>query len=48
MEERIQIRDPDVYAVADKGDEELKRGSTELSQAALDANGMETLAVHRR
>jgi len=36
MEERIQIRDPDVYAVTDKGDEELKRGSTWLSHAALE------------
>ena len=36
MEERIQIRDLDVYAVSDKGDEELKRGSTELSKAALE------------
>ncbi len=36
MEERIQIRDQDVYAVTDKGNEELKRGSTELSQAALE------------
>lgn len=36
MEQRIQIRDLDVYAVADKGNEELKRGSTELPQAALE------------
>lgn len=36
MEERIQIRDLDVYAVADKGNEELKGGSTELSQTALE------------
>ena len=36
MEERIQIRDLDVYAVTDKGDEVLKRGSTTLSQAALE------------
>ncbi len=36
MEERIQIRDLDVYAVADKGEEELKRGSTNLSHAALE------------
>ena len=36
MEERIQIHDLDVYAVADKGNEELKSGSTELSQAALE------------
>jgi two-component system OmpR family response regulator len=36
MEERIQIHDLDVYAVADKGNEELRSGSTELSQAALE------------
>jgi two-component system OmpR family response regulator len=36
MEERIQIRDADVYAVTDKGDEELKRGSTDLSRLALE------------
>jgi two-component system, OmpR family, response regulator len=36
MEERIQIRDLDVYAVTDKGNEELKRGSTELSHPALE------------
>jgi len=36
IEERIQIRDLDVYAVSDKGEEELKRGSTDLSQAALE------------
>ncbi len=36
MEERIQIRDVDVYAVADKGDAELKSAKTELSQAALE------------
>ena len=36
MEERIQIRDQDVYAVTDKGDEELKRGSTDLSHPALE------------
>lgn len=30
MEERIQIRELDVYAVAEKGDEVLKRGSTDL------------------
>ncbi len=36
MEERIQIRDADVYAVTDKGEEELKRGSTDLSHAALE------------
>ena len=31
MEERIEIRGDDVFALTDKGDEELKRGSTELS-----------------
>lgn len=36
MDERVQIRDLDVYAVAEKGEEELKRGSTNLSQAALE------------
>ena len=36
MEERIQIRDLDIYTVADKGNEELKGGSTDLSQAALE------------
>ena len=36
MEERIQIRDADVYAVTDKGDHELKSGSTGLSHAALE------------
>jgi len=36
MEERIQIRDSDVFAVTDEGNEELKRGSTDLSQAALE------------
>ena len=36
MEERIQIRDVDIYAVTDKGDEELKRGATWLSHAALE------------
>ena len=36
MEERIQIRDSDVYAVTDKGNEELKGGKTELSRAALE------------
>jgi len=35
MEERIQIRELDVYAVTEKGDEELKRGSTGLSHAAI-------------
>ena len=36
MEQRIQIRDLDIYAVADKGSEELKSGSTALSHAALE------------
>jgi two-component system OmpR family response regulator len=36
MEERIQIRDFDVFAVTDEGNEELKRGSTDLSNAALE------------
>jgi CheY-like chemotaxis protein len=36
MEEDLQVRDLDVYAVSDKGNEELKRGSTGLSQAALE------------
>ena len=36
MEERIQIRNDDIYAVSDKGDEELKRGSTDLTQDALE------------
>ena len=36
MEERIQIRDADVYAVSDKGNEELKRGSTDLSKEAIE------------
>ena len=36
MQERVEIRDLDVYAVSDLGDEELKRGSTELAQAALE------------
>ena len=36
MQERIEIRDLDTYAVSDKGEEELKRGSTELSHAALE------------
>lgn len=36
IEERIQIRDSDVYAVADKGNEELKSGATDLSHAALE------------
>jgi two-component system, OmpR family, response regulator len=36
VEERIQIREPDVYAITDKGEEELKRGSTDLARAALE------------
>ena len=36
MEERMQIRDIDVFAVTDKGDGELKSGSTDLSHAALE------------
>ncbi|MCX7142428.1 MAG: response regulator [Proteobacteria bacterium] len=36
MEEHIQIRDSDVFAVTDAGNEELKRGSTTMSQAALE------------
>ena len=36
MEERIEIRGDDVFALTDKGDEELKRGSTELSNSALE------------
>jgi len=36
MEERIQIRDSDVFAVTDEGNQELKRGSTDLSKAALE------------
>ena len=36
MEEDIQIRDLDVYAVSDEGNAELKSGSTDLSQAALE------------
>jgi CheY-like chemotaxis protein len=35
-QEPIEIRDSDVYAVSEKGEEELKRGSTELSKAALE------------
>lgn len=35
MQEHVEIRDQDIYAVSDKGEEELKRGSTDLSQAAL-------------
>ncbi len=35
MEERTQIRDHDVYAVCDSGEEELKSGSTDLSPLAL-------------
>jgi two-component system OmpR family response regulator len=36
MDETIQIRDADVFAVSHDGDEELKRGSTNLSKAALE------------
>jgi len=36
MEENVQIRDLDVYAVSDEGNEELKGGSTTLPQAALE------------
>ena len=36
MQEHVEIRDLDVYAVSDLGDEELKRGSTDLAQAALE------------
>jgi CheY-like chemotaxis protein len=36
MEEHIQIRDLDVFAVTHEGNQELKRGSTGLSQAALE------------
>ena len=36
IEERIQIRDADIYAVTDKGNEELKGGETGLSRAALE------------
>ena len=36
VEQRIQIRDADVYAVTGKGEEELKRGSTGLAHAALE------------
>jgi CheY-like chemotaxis protein len=35
MEERIQIRDSDVFALSDDGNEELRRGSTALSPDAL-------------
>jgi len=35
-DERGEIRDLDVFAVTDAGNEELKRGSTTLSQAALE------------
>lgn len=34
MEERIQIRDLDVYAVADKGDVELKSGRCSVHDPA--------------
>ena len=36
MQEHVEIRDSDVYAVSEQGDEELKRGSTELSKVALE------------
>ncbi|MFH1602508.1 MAG: response regulator [Pseudomonadota bacterium] len=36
IEERIQIRDSDIYAVTDKGNAELKSGETDLSRAALE------------
>jgi two-component system OmpR family response regulator len=36
MEENPQIRDADVYVVTHEGDQELKRGSTDLSRAALE------------
>jgi CheY-like chemotaxis protein len=36
IEGHIQIRDSDVYVVTDDGNEELKRGSTSLSHAALE------------
>lgn len=36
MEKCIQIRGEDIFAVTDKGDEELKRGSTDLSNSALE------------
>ena len=36
IEERIQIRDADVYAVTDKGNAEIKSGETTLSRAALE------------
>jgi two-component system, OmpR family, response regulator len=36
MEEHVQIRELDVYDVADRGNEELKRGKTGLSRAALE------------
>lgn len=36
LEEHIQIREQDVYAVTDAGEEELKRGATELSRTALE------------
>jgi len=36
MEQAIPIRDSDVFAVSDDGNQELRRGSTVLSQAALE------------
>jgi CheY-like chemotaxis protein len=36
MEGHIQIRDSDVFAVSEAGNQELKRGSTSLSKAALE------------
>ncbi|MHB8666136.1 MAG: response regulator transcription factor [Burkholderiales bacterium] len=36
MEEPIQIRDADVYAIAESGNEELTSGKTALSRAALE------------
>lgn len=36
MQERIAIRDIDVFAVTDKGDEELKSASTDLSREELE------------
>ena len=36
IEERMQIRDADIYTVTDKGNEELKGGKTGLSREALE------------
>ena len=36
MQEHIDIRDSDIYAVSPSGEEELKRGSTDLNQHALE------------